>query len=102
VLDPKQARRRIPARADLAHFLYRTQDIVFLACYERERGARATTVTEVNARVQTIYSESYPQDYPALYIEPWARKHELNAANLFAILSGLRKPLPRWLDLACS
>jgi hypothetical protein len=58
-------------------------------------------VTEVNAPAQTIYSESYAQDYPALYIEPWARKHELNAANLFAILCGLWKPLPRWLDLAC-
>jgi hypothetical protein len=34
VLDPKQARRRIPARADLAHFLYRTHDIVFLAATE--------------------------------------------------------------------
>jgi hypothetical protein len=55
----------------------------------------------MNAQAQTIYSDRYAQDYPALYIEPWARKHELNAANLFAILSGLRKPLPRWLDLAC-
>jgi len=55
----------------------------------------------MNCQARSIYDESYARDYPALYIEPWTRKHQLNAKNLAAILAGLDRPLPRWLDLAC-
>jgi len=55
----------------------------------------------VSTQPRAIYDESYARDYPALYIEPWTRKHQLNAQILAGVLAGLEKPLPRWLDLAC-
>jgi hypothetical protein len=48
-----------------------------------------------------IYRESYAESYPALYIAPWSRKHELNATNLAHIFDGLEPARPLWVDLAC-
>jgi hypothetical protein len=48
-----------------------------------------------------IYGESYAECYPALYITPWPRKHELNATNLAHIFDILAPLRPLWLDLAC-
>jgi SAM-dependent methyltransferase len=60
-----------------------------------------TATAAANDHPQAIYREPYVESYPSLYLMPWRRKHELNAANLDRILSGLRAPSPRWLDLAC-
>jgi len=51
--------------------------------------------------VRDIYREDYAELYPALYLSPWRRKHEVNIRNLDRILSALATPSPRWLDLAC-
>jgi SAM-dependent methyltransferase len=51
--------------------------------------------------VRAVYGESYAALYPSLYIEPWRRKHELNARNLKRILDALPMARPAWLDLAC-
>jgi hypothetical protein len=50
-----------------------------------------------------IYDERYAAAYERLYIRPWRRKHERNAANLFRLIESLRRTRPavRWLDLAC-
>jgi len=58
-------------------------------------------IASANDGARAIYREPYADRYPSLYLAPWPRKHELNAANLDRILSGLRSPSPRWLDLAC-
>lgn len=47
-----------------------------------------------------LYGEAYAARYPALYIAPWRRKHQLDLANLRRVLDGLGDD-PRWLDLAC-
>lgn len=51
--------------------------------------------------VTLIYGERYAAEYPALYIAPWRRKHELNATNLSRILAALKPSQPSWLDVAC-
>jgi SAM-dependent methyltransferase len=51
--------------------------------------------------VTRIYSEQYAEQYPALYLAPWRRKHALNAANLDRILTAYGPVNPSWLDLAC-
>jgi SAM-dependent methyltransferase len=55
----------------------------------------------VGEGARPIYAEGYAADYPKLYIDPWRRKHWLNAENLAAILDALPDAMPRWLDLAC-
>jgi ubiquinone/menaquinone biosynthesis C-methylase UbiE len=51
--------------------------------------------------VSSIYDERYAAEYPALYIAPWPRKHELNATNLSRILAALGPGQPSWLDIGC-
>ena len=48
-----------------------------------------------------IYTPQYAERYPNLYVTPWRHKHEANIQNLDAILTGLGRISPRWLDLAC-
>jgi len=50
-----------------------------------------------------IYDDRYAAAYERLYIHPWKRKHERNAANLFRLIESLRRAgrAVRWLDLAC-
>lgn len=55
----------------------------------------------VHNDARAIYGENYAASYPALYINSWPQKHQLNAKNLASILDRLHSPLPRWLDLAC-
>jgi SAM-dependent methyltransferase len=68
---------------------------------ENRRADPEGTVASAHDGPHSIYREPYVDRYPSFYLAPWMRKHELNAANLDRILSGLRSPLPRWLDLAC-
>jgi len=51
--------------------------------------------------ISPIAEKAAARDYAVLYLDPWTRKHKLNAENLSTILSAFEKPLPRWLDLAC-
>jgi SAM-dependent methyltransferase len=51
--------------------------------------------------VRAIYRDEYADGYPSLYLDPWRRKHELNARNLAALLDRKGEQPLRWLDLAC-
>jgi len=51
--------------------------------------------------VASLYDESYAAEYRSLYIAPWQRKHEINAANLERVFHGLAPQPVAWLDLAC-
>ncbi|MGO9231545.1 MAG: class I SAM-dependent methyltransferase [Bryobacteraceae bacterium] len=68
---------------------------------ESREGPPGGAAVPASDRSRSIYREPYVGLYPSLYLAPWRRKHELNAANLNRILSGLRPSQPRWLDLAC-
>lgn len=57
--------------------------------------------TAPGSDVNAIYNDAYVAAYQSLYLHPWAQKHQLNASNLARILDTLRKPRPRWMDLAC-
>jgi len=54
-----------------------------------------------NEHVTAIYGERYAAQYPAIYITPWWRKHELNATHLRRILDALKPAQPSWLDIGC-
>ncbi len=68
---------------------------------QTESDAPETTRPQYAERATAIYGESYAARYPSLYIEPWRRKHEINAHNLTRILDALPIVQPLWLDLAC-
>ena len=53
------------------------------------------------SRTTDIYTEHYADAYPALYIAPWRRKHNLNLQNLDRLISSLEIEEPSWLDMAC-
>lgn len=50
---------------------------------------------------RAIYGPGYAESYGALYIEPWAHKHDLNRRRIEAWIDRRGLERPRWLDLAC-
>jgi predicted TPR repeat methyltransferase len=49
----------------------------------------------------SLYDDEYAERYDALYLYPWAVKHERNRSSIMQCLGTLERDDPAWLDLCC-